>query len=58
MQLPMDPVMLLSVVNTQLRDNYDSLEALAEAADTTAEDLKKKLAVIGYRYNQTQNQFK
>lgn len=58
MQLPMDPVMLLSVVNTQLRDNYDSLEALAEAADTTAEDLKKKLSVIGYRYNQTQNQFK
>lgn len=58
MTLPQDPVMLLSVVNTQLRDNYDSLEALAEAAMVDAESIRKKLMEIGYRYNQVQNQFK
>ena len=31
MSLPKDPVMLLSVVNTQLRDIYPSLEELAKA---------------------------
>jgi len=31
MNLPKDPVMLLSVVNTQLRDNYPSLSELAAA---------------------------
>ena len=30
MNLPKDPVMLLSYLNTQLRDNYDSLEALCD----------------------------
>ena len=30
MSLPHDPVMLLSVVNTLLRDRYDSLDALCE----------------------------
>ena len=31
--IPKDPVMRLSYINTQLRDNYDSLEALAEGLD-------------------------
>ena len=31
MNLPKDPVMLLSFVNTQLRDNYSNLEELAAA---------------------------
>ena len=30
MELPKDPVMLLSVVNTKLRDYYTSLDALCE----------------------------
>ena len=31
MNLPKDPVMLLSVVNTQLRDNYATLAEMAAA---------------------------
>ena len=31
MNLPKDPVMLLSVVNTQLRDHYPTLTELAAA---------------------------
>ena len=31
--LPKDPVLLLSVVNTRLRDEYDSLDELCRALD-------------------------
>ena len=34
MELPKDPVMLLSVVNTKLRDYYTSLDALCEDMKT------------------------
>lgn len=56
--LPKDPVMLLSVINTALRDKYSSLEELAHAYDTTAKEISDKLATINYEYNSTLNQFK
>ena len=31
--IPKDPVMLLSYINTQLRDFYDSFEGLCKALD-------------------------
>ena len=37
MALPKDPVMLLSFVNTQLRDNYSGLKELAAAYDIDEE---------------------
>ena len=57
MNLPKDPVMLLSVVNTQLRDIYPSLEELAAAHMVVARELQEKLAVINYEYNEKRNQF-
>ncbi len=57
MSLPKDPVMLLSVVNTKLRDYYSNLEDLAAAEDTTAEEICKKLATINYVYDKEQNKF-
>lgn len=57
MNLPKDPVMLLSVVNTQLRDRYSNLEELAAAHMTEAEEIKTKLAQIQYEYNPKTNQF-
>ena len=33
MNLPLDSVMLLSVVNTNLRDRYESLDAFCQAED-------------------------
>ena len=58
MNLPKDPVMLLSYLNTQLRDNYDSLEALCDALDAEQATLEATLASIDYHYNREQNQFK
>ena len=58
MNLPKDPVMLLSVVNTQLRDKYSNLDLLCEAHEISRMELEKKLAKINYVYNQQQNQFK
>ena len=53
MALPKDPVMLLSFVNTQLRDNYS-----AAAYDIDEKELCDKLAQIDYKYDETVNQFK
>ena len=55
--MPKDPVMLLSYVNTQLRDNYDSLDDLAAAAGVSAEEISGKLAAIGYVYDEALKRF-
>ncbi len=56
--LPRDPVMLLSVVNTGLRDHYESLEELCGAYGVTEDDLKARLEAINYFYDESLNQFK
>lgn len=56
--LPNDPMILLSVVNTKLRDAYDSLDALCEDLDADREELEKKLAAAGFCYDENVNQFK
>ena len=48
MSLPKDPVMLLSVVNTKLRDYYPSLEEFAKAEGISEEEIITKLATINY----------
>ncbi len=55
--LPKDPVMLLSFVNTQLRDNYSSLEDFCRFFDLSEEKLVDKLEKIQYKYDAKQNQF-
>ena len=57
MALPKDPVMLLSYVNTKLRDEYDSLEELCKALDEDKEALTDKLGGINYSYDAVKNQF-
>lgn len=57
MALPKDPVMLLSYVNTKLRDEYDSLEELCKALDEDKEALTDKLGGINYFYDAVKNQF-
>lgn len=56
--LPNDPMILLSVLNTKLRDEYDSLEALCADLDEDREALEKKLAAAGYRYSEELHQFR
>ena len=48
--MPKDPVMLLSYVNTQLRDFYPSLAEFCAAMQTEESDLREKLALIDYEY--------
>ncbi len=56
--LPQDPMMLLSVINMKLRDQYESLEALCDDMDVSIDEITVTLANIGYTYNQNNNQFK
>lgn len=56
--LPQDPNILLSVVNTKLRDEYSSLEALCDGLDAEESELVRKLNGLGYAYDPGTNQFK
>ncbi len=56
--LPQDPNILLSVVNTKLRDEYPSLEYLCVGMDADQAELTEKLGALGYAYDAQTNQFK
>lgn len=55
--LPNDPVMLLSVINTKLRDEYESLDELCDALDAQKDELCAKFSAIGYAYSPEKNRF-
>ena len=55
--LPGDPMILLSVVNTKLRDFYPSLEALCEDMQADQNEITEKLKMIDYEYDTVRNQF-
>lgn len=55
--LPQDPVILLSYVNTQLRDFYGSFQDLCDDRGIAGGEIKEKLAAIGYRYSKEHNRF-
>ena len=55
--IPQDPVMLLSYVNTQLRDNYPSLNELCSSLDIDQDALQEKLKMIDYVYDAERNAF-
>ncbi len=55
--LPSDPMLCLSVVNTKLRDRYKDLDALCEDLNIEKQDLIVKLQTIDYEYDENRNQF-
>ena len=55
--LPRDPVMLLSVVNTKLRDYYSTLDVLCEDMQVDKQELIGKLEMIDYTSHAASNQF-
>ncbi|HJD35051.1 MAG TPA: DUF4250 domain-containing protein [Candidatus Mediterraneibacter tabaqchaliae] len=55
--LPGDPVMLLSVINTKLRDHYPTLEALCDDLQIDSRELTDRLGAIDYAYDAARNQF-
>lgn len=57
MAIPKDPVILLSYLNTQLRDFYPSLDELCLTLDVDRQFVEEKLAAIDYHYDEVQNRF-
>ena len=57
-KLPADPVILLSYVNTKLRDEYASLSELCESLDLEESQITETLSAIGYTYDPLVNRFR
>ena len=55
--VPKDPIMLMSFLNTQLRDHYESLDELCMVYDLDKAEISSKLDVIDYHYNPEKNRF-
>ena len=58
MNLPQDPIMLLSYVNTQLRDNYGTLDDFCASAGVPRQELEEKLRAVNYEYDEQANCFR
>lgn len=56
-ELPKDPLLLLSVVNTKLRDYYKNLDILCEELHVEKTQLLSKLNMVGYKYDEETNRF-
>jgi len=56
--IPKDPILLLSYINTQLRDKYANLDALCDDLDADKSAIVSTLMAIDYHYDEAQNQFK
>lgn len=57
MSLPNDPFILLSVINTRLRDFYPSLEECCKAEGADPDEIIQKMASVQYVYDPAKNQF-
>ena len=57
MNLPNNPFILLSLINTKLRDNYSSFDELVEDLDLNKEEIINILKGINYTYDSNLNKF-
>ena len=57
MQLPSDDAILLSFVNTKLRDEFSSLSDFCECYGAEEGEVVSRLAALGYKYDEDQNAF-
>lgn len=55
--LPNDPIMLMSFLNTKLRDEYSSLDELCQSLSVSKMDVTSKLEKISYIYDEVLNRF-
>lgn len=55
--VPKDPVMLLSYLNTQLRDFYPSLEECCRTLNLEQSQIEEMLGKIDYHYDSEKNRF-
>lgn len=57
MDLPNDNMMLLSLINTKLRDYYKNLDELCDDLGADKSEITEKLKGIDYEYNEDLNRF-
>lgn len=57
MNLPKDPLLMMSVGNTKLRDCYADFGTLRDGLNEGCAALETKRTAIGYRYDKQRNQF-
>ena len=55
--IPHDPFLLLSFLNTKLRDFYPSLAAICDDLCLNEQEILQKMQAIGYSYDESRNQF-
>ena len=55
--IPKDPVMLLSYLNTQLRDFYPDMDELCRDLDLDRKTVDEAMASIDYAYDSAKNQY-
>ena len=58
MNIDIPSQLLVSILNTKLRNDYDSLEGLCDDLDVKQDDIIGRLAKDGYIYDDALNQFK
>ncbi len=57
MDIPQDPIILVSYVNTKLRDQFATLEEFCRTFDVNEEELRETLDSVDYHYDETTNRF-
>lgn len=55
--IPNDPIMLVSYLNTQLRDNYPTLDELCASLSVDKQDIVEKLESVNFVYDEVLNKF-
>lgn len=58
MDMPQDSFLLMSLVNTWLRDQYSSPEILCEDKAWNLSELRSRLESAGFVYQPEQNQYR
>ena len=57
MELPQDPIILLGILNTKLRDYYRSLDALCEDMHIDKSEILRRMKDAGFVYSPENNKF-
>lgn len=57
MNIPSDSIILLSYINTKLRDTGQNFDELCSELCVEKSEILKKLESIGYTYDQEKNRF-
>ena len=57
LNLPNEPIILLSFINTKLRDFYSSLDDFCDDTQCDKQEIIDKLNSINYQYNKKLNKF-